>query len=96
MLITFIIAAIIIVLIIVLCIVRWKRRKPRQEGAAGDAGLNRQLYIGNLSYQITEQDLKEYFVKYGSIEQVRIVRNYHSGRCQGVWVCHLPNCRRSQ
>ena len=39
--------------------------------------------MGNLSYQVTEQDLKDFFGKYGAIEQVRIVRNYSSGRSKG-------------
>ncbi len=44
---------------------------------------NKQVYVGNLPYQVTEQDLKDYFGKYGVIEAVRIVKNYSSGRSKG-------------
>lgn len=81
MLVTMIVAVVIVILIIIFWIVRNQRKKSR--GTVGGGGLNRQLYVGNLSYQVTEQDLKELFSKYGAIEQVRIVKNYHSGRSKG-------------
>lgn len=81
MLITLIVAVIIIVLVVIFWIIRNQRRKAL-EGGAGP-GSNRQLYVGNLSYQVNEQDLKDFFGKYGAIEQVRIVKNYHSGRSKG-------------
>ena len=31
------------------------------------------LYVGNLSYSATEEDLTELFAKYGSIESVKII-----------------------
>lgn len=86
MLITLIIAVIIIVLIAALCIARYQRKKSRQTAVTGtELGemSNKQVYVGNLSYQVSEQDLKDYFGKYGAIDQVRIVRNYGSGRSKG-------------
>ena len=80
MVVTMIVAVIIVILIIIFWIVRNQRRKS-QGAATGEP--NRQLYVGNLSYQVTEQDLKEFFGKFGTIEQVRIVKNYHSGRSKG-------------
>ena len=80
-----IIAIIIIALIIlVLVIVRRRRKQSTSSSAvAAGEGANNQIYVGNLSYQVTEQHLKEFFSQYGAIDQVRIVRNYSSGRSKG-------------
>jgi cold-inducible RNA-binding protein len=83
MVVTLIVAVIIVVLIVIFWIVRNQRKGSQGTDEAVNDGLNRQLYVGNLSYQVTEQDLKELFGKYGTIEQVRIVKNYHSGRSKG-------------
>ena len=31
------------------------------------------LYVGNLSYSVTEEELRELFTKYGTIESVKII-----------------------
>lgn len=83
MLIALIIALIIIVLILAIWIARRQRRKIGATTSRAGTAANNQVYVGNLSYQVNEQDLKEFFGKYGHIEQVRIVRNYTSGRSKG-------------
>ncbi len=81
----YIIVAIVIVLLIVAFLIVNKRRKTKFSPETGvpDEIKNKQVYVGNLSYQVSEQDLKEHFGKFGAIEQVRIVRNYSSGRSKG-------------
>jgi RNA recognition motif-containing protein len=66
-------------------IARQLRKKSRTASAVSTAEgvTNKQIYVGNLSYLVTEQDLKDFFGKYGAIEQVRIVKNYSSGRSKG-------------
>jgi cold-inducible RNA-binding protein len=41
------------------------------------------LYVGNLSYQATESDLKELFSEAGFVEAVRIVNDLETGRPRG-------------
>jgi RNA recognition motif-containing protein len=41
------------------------------------------LYVGNLSYQATEQDLKDLFSSYGEINSVNIVKDKFTGRAKG-------------
>lgn len=42
-----------------------------------------ELYIGNLSYDLTEQDLKKMFSSYGKVVSVRIIRNKYSEKSKG-------------
>ncbi len=74
---------IIVILVLAVWIARQRKKSKQIEGIDKEDAINKQIYVGNLSYQVTEQDLKDYFGKYGAIEQVRIVKNYGSGRSKG-------------
>ena len=41
------------------------------------------VYIGNLSYDVTEDDLKEVFTEYGSVKRVQIPVDRETGRARG-------------
>jgi cold-inducible RNA-binding protein len=41
------------------------------------------LYVGNLSFETTESDLKELFGQAGSVETVRIITDHDTGRSKG-------------
>jgi RNA recognition motif-containing protein len=41
------------------------------------------IYIGNLSYQATEDDLKTVFVDYGAVKRVVIPTDRETGRVRG-------------
>ena len=41
------------------------------------------LFIGNLSFQATEEDLRELFQQAGTVESVRIVTDQFTGRPRG-------------
>lgn len=41
------------------------------------------IYVGNLSYQASEQELRELFAAYGDIVRVSIVKDRDSGRSKG-------------
>lgn len=43
----------------------------------------KKLYVGNLSFDVTEADLKELFSEAGSVESVSIITDRHSGRSKG-------------
>lgn len=79
----------VVIIVICLALFIWIARRRRKKTSTGEGVIangqeaNKQVYVGNLSYQVTEQDLKDYFGKFGNIAQVRIVRNYSSGRSKG-------------
>src|SRR5947209_20330492 len=41
------------------------------------------LFVGNLSFQATEEDLRELFAQSGTVESVRIVTDHFTGRPRG-------------
>ncbi len=45
--------------------------------------MNKKLYIGSLSYDTTEDGLKEHFSKAGAVESAVIIKDKLSGRSKG-------------
>ena len=45
--------------------------------------MKKKLYVGNLTFETTEAELKELFAQSGSVETVRIITDRDSGRSKG-------------
>ena len=45
--------------------------------------MNTKLYVGNLSYDATENDLQDLFAQYGPVTEVNLVVDRMSGRPRG-------------
>jgi cold-inducible RNA-binding protein len=45
--------------------------------------MTKNLYVGNLSYDTTEETLRTLFAEYGQIESVRLITDRYSGRSKG-------------
>ncbi|WP_138497548.1 RNA recognition motif domain-containing protein [Nostoc sp. PA-18-2419] len=41
------------------------------------------IYIGNLSYQVTEEDLKQAFAEYGTVARVQLPTDRETGKPRG-------------
>ncbi|UBF26607.1 RNA-binding protein [Kovacikia minuta CCNUW1] len=41
------------------------------------------IYVGNLSYQATEDDLKEVFGEYGAVKRIALPSDRETGRMRG-------------
>ena len=41
------------------------------------------IYVGSLSYEVTEEELKQAFEAFGEVESVKIIRDMNSGRSKG-------------
>jgi len=41
------------------------------------------IYVGNLSYEVTEKELKEAFEAFGQVETVNIIKDKYSGQSKG-------------
>ncbi|MCA1993780.1 MAG: RNA-binding protein [Coleofasciculus sp. S288] len=41
------------------------------------------IYVGNLSYEVTQEDLTEVFAEYGSVKRVQLPTDRETGRLRG-------------
>ena len=49
------------------------------------------IYVGNLSYEVTEDDLQKAFEGFGQVESVRIIKDTYSGRSKGFGFVEMSN-----
>ena len=54
------------------------------------------LFVGNLAYTITVQELRECFEAYGTVETVRIMTDRDTGRPRGFGFVEMPNSSEAQ
>jgi cold-inducible RNA-binding protein len=48
------------------------------------------IYVGNLSYEVTEDDLKQAFGAFGQVESVKIITDKYSGQSKGFGFVEMP------
>ncbi|MDY7037557.1 MAG: RNA-binding protein [Thermodesulfobacteriota bacterium] len=48
------------------------------------------IYVGNLSYEVTEMDLRQVFEPLGQIESVNIINDKYTGRSKGFGFVEMP------
>ena len=60
---------------------------PRQENPAGSV----EIYVGNLSYDMKEEDLRKLFGAYGEIFSARIVTNRYNDKSKGFGFVVMTN-----
>jgi len=48
------------------------------------------IYVGNLSYEVTDEELKEAFEVFGQVESARVVKDLYSGRSRGFGFVEMP------
>ena len=49
------------------------------------------IFIAGLTYQITEQDLRELFEEYGAVSSAKIITDNFSGRSRGFGFVEMDN-----
>ncbi len=49
------------------------------------------IYVGNLSYQVTQEDLSEVFAEYGTVKRVQLPTDRETGRMRGFGFVELDN-----
>jgi RNA recognition motif-containing protein len=54
------------------------------------------IYIGNLSYEVNEEDLQEAFEAFGQVESVRIIKDKYSGQSKGFGFVEMPDKAEAQ
>ncbi len=54
------------------------------------------IYLGNLSYEATEEDIKEAFEAFGEVESARIIRDKYTNRSKGFGFVEMPDDGNAQ
>ena len=49
------------------------------------------IYVGNLAYSVTEDDLREAFAAYGEISSVSLITDKFSGQSKGFGFVEMSN-----
>jgi len=54
------------------------------------------IYVGNLSYELTEEDLKEAFSAFGQVDSIKIIKDDYSGRSKGFGFVEMTDNESAQ
>lgn len=54
------------------------------------------LYVGNLSYEISEPELKEMFEQFGTVESASIIKDKFSGQSKGFGFIEMDSQTEAQ
>jgi cold-inducible RNA-binding protein len=54
------------------------------------------IYVGNLSYEVDEMDLKEAFEAFGQVESVKVISDNYTGRSKGFGFVEMPDNSEAQ
>jgi cold-inducible RNA-binding protein len=49
------------------------------------------IYVGNLAFTATEQDLRQLFEPYGAVDEIRVIMDRETGRSKGFGFVEMPD-----
>ena len=65
----------------------FEKRKPHPAPADGSV----EIYVGNLSYDMTEDQLRKEFEAYGKVNSARLITNRSNGKSKGFGFVQMPD-----
>ena len=54
------------------------------------------IYISNLSYAITDQDLHDVFAEYGEVRSAKVIKDRETGKSRGFGFVEMDNDEQAQ
>lgn len=54
------------------------------------------IYVGNMSYDVTEEDLRQAFEQFGKVESAAVINDKFSGRSKGFGFVEMPDNGEAQ
>jgi RNA recognition motif-containing protein len=54
------------------------------------------IYVGNLAYSITEEDLKKAFEAFGEVASVNLIKDQYSNQSKGFGFVEMPESAEAQ
>lgn len=49
------------------------------------------IYVGQLPYSVTEEELREMFAQFGEVVSLNIIMDRHTGQSKGFGFVEMPN-----
>jgi len=49
------------------------------------------IYVGQLPYNVTEEELREMFLQYGEVSSLNLIMDSYSGQSKGFGFIEMPN-----
>ena len=49
------------------------------------------IYVGNLSFEVTEDELKEAFEAFGHVDSVKVIKDMYTSRSRGFGFVEMPS-----
>jgi RNA recognition motif-containing protein len=65
-------------------------------GKRREVGMNKNLYIGNLSNEVTEEDLKANFSEVGKVVSVTVIKDKYTGLSRGFGFVEMETEKEAQ
>jgi len=54
------------------------------------------IYVGNLAYEVTEEELREEFTAFGEVSSVSVIKDKYSGQSKGFAFVEMPTLSQGQ
>ena len=49
------------------------------------------IYVSNLSFNVTDEDLKEFFTEYGEVSSAKVITDKFTGKSRGFGFVEMPD-----
>jgi RNA recognition motif-containing protein len=49
------------------------------------------IYVGQLPYSVTEEELREMFLQYGEVSSLKLIMDRYTGQSKGFGFIEMPN-----
>src|SRR6185369_7254802 len=61
-----------------------------------ECSMGKKLYVGNLSYGMTDSDLEQLFAAYGTVQSAQVIMDRDTGRSKGFGFVEMGNDQEAQ
>ena len=68
-----------------------KSREPKSDSRRGPTKGCVEIYVGNLSYDVSEGELRKQFKDFGKVASVRLIKNKYNGKSKGYGFIEMSN-----
>jgi len=58
--------------------------------------VGKKLYVGNLTYQVTESNLEELFAQFGTVQSAQVIQDRETGRSKGFGFVEMDTDAQAQ